>query len=340
MPKASVLAFEKKLVPSDGLLYGSCWGDSEQETRKLIVKEKTVRGTISNRLKKNMQEDPAKLDAEIEKANIQTIDFCTLENDQDTIILNFTLKFLSGVEHPSSCNNQEYSDIYSKCVNNYIKNFGFEELAGRYAYNIENARYLWRNRVGAEKINVHVKVINEDKDGEWDFDSTSMDISNFENSQQESHNELTKLIADTLAGDNQFLLLDIRALAKVGNGQEVYPSEELVRKTRSNDYDKSKFLYQINNQAALHSQKIGNALRTIDTWYKADSDDEFVGPIAIDPYGAVTNRGTAYRNPRNRLDFYTLLDKMINEAKWDQEQQHYVMAVLLRGGVFGESSNQ
>ncbi|WP_228731810.1 type I-F CRISPR-associated protein Cas7f/Csy3, partial [Acinetobacter sp. Colony158] len=47
---ASVLAFEKKLVPSDGYLYGTNWDKrNEQSALKLI--EKSVRGTISNRLK-------------------------------------------------------------------------------------------------------------------------------------------------------------------------------------------------------------------------------------------------------------------------------------------------
>ncbi|WP_151722464.1 type I-F CRISPR-associated protein Cas7f/Csy3, partial [Acinetobacter ursingii] len=42
---ASVLAFEKKLVPSDGYLYGTNWDKrNEQSALKLI--EKSVRGTI------------------------------------------------------------------------------------------------------------------------------------------------------------------------------------------------------------------------------------------------------------------------------------------------------
>lgn len=69
---ASVLAFEKKLVPSDGRLYGTNWEkrtDKAQETL-LPLREKSVRGTISNRLKPAIQSDPLKLNAEVEKANL------------------------------------------------------------------------------------------------------------------------------------------------------------------------------------------------------------------------------------------------------------------------------
>ena len=50
--KASVLAFEKKLVPSDGYLYGTTWQQRGTLEYPLELREKSVRGTISNRLKK------------------------------------------------------------------------------------------------------------------------------------------------------------------------------------------------------------------------------------------------------------------------------------------------
>ncbi|HHH1370443.1 TPA: type I-F CRISPR-associated protein Cas7f/Csy3, partial [Yersinia enterocolitica] len=38
-----------------------------------------------------------------------------------------------------------------------------------------------------------------------------------------------------------------------------------------------------------------------------------------------------------KMDFYTLLDNWVTKGnKPETEQQHYVMAVLIRGGVFGE----
>ena len=70
---ASVLAFEKKFVTSDGYMYGTVW-NNRTEVKALALQEKSVRGTISNRLKAAIKSDPAKLNAEVEKANLQTVD--------------------------------------------------------------------------------------------------------------------------------------------------------------------------------------------------------------------------------------------------------------------------
>lgn len=62
-------------------------------------------------------------------------------------------------------------------------------------------------------------------------------------------------------------MLHIDCYAQVGQAQEVYPSEELILDKNNNKNKKSKVLYAVKDHAAMHSQKIGNALRSIDTWY-------------------------------------------------------------------------
>jgi len=334
---ASVLAFEKKLVPSDGYMYGTSWDERKTKAVPLNLIEKSVRGTISNRIKKAQQDDPLKLDAEVEKPNLQRVDNCALSTEQDTLKLHFTLKILSNVEHPSACNNAALNSSYIAAAKKYIEQEGFRELAKRYALNISNARYLWRNRVGAEKIEVNVKVLGQESDQSWTFDATTIGLRDF-NSEDEQINSLAKEIAMALSGNIEFLLLEINAYAKVGNAQEVYPSEELVLDKSNSKDKKSKILYRIGEIAGMHSQKIGNALRTIDTWYP-EYENVTTGPIAIEPYGAVTNLGIAYRNPKNKTDFYTLFDKFAHgESLTSKEEEHYVMAVLVRGGVFGKSN--
>lgn len=118
---ASVLAFEKKLVPSDGFLYGTSWEKRQTEEEPIVLIEKSVRGTISNRLKAAVKNDPMKLNAEVEKANLQTVDSASLKLDQDTLKLRFTLKVLSGVQHPSVCNEEEHGRGISKMVEDYIE---------------------------------------------------------------------------------------------------------------------------------------------------------------------------------------------------------------------------
>ena len=333
---ASVLAFEKKLAPSDGYMYGTSWEMRNERAVALRLIEKSVRGTISNRLKKALQADPAKLDAEVEKPNLQTVDSCALGPDQDTLKLNFTLKVLSGVENPSACNNDAFNKTYTEAAKAYIETERFTELARRYANNIANARFLWRNRVGVENIEVKVTDLNKDAGQEWTFDSTLMSTRSFDQDVPEI-DTLAEKIAAALSGKTKFLMLGVNAYAQVGKSQEVYPSQELVLDKGNAKTKKSKILYDIDGIAGMHSQKIGNALRTIDTWYP-EFDDADIGPIAIEPYGAVTNLGKAYRNPKAKVDFYTLFDKFARgEALGAKEDEHYVMAILVRGGVFGES---
>lgn len=335
---ASVLAFEKKLVPSDGYMYGTQWEDRNKSNNQTSLQliEKSVRGTISNRLKTAIKSDPVKLNAEVEKANLQTVDSCALAPEQDTLKLHFTLKVLGGVQQPSACNNALFKQSYRRAVRDYIAKEGFKELGKRYALNLANARFLWRNRVGAENIEVQVSALNKDSKQSWVFDATQFSTRHFNNDDKQVA-ELGERIAAALSSEDDFLMLEINCFVQVGKAQEVYPSEELVLDKGKGK--KSKILYAVKGIAAMHSQKVGNALRSIDTWYpEFDDDEKTAGPIAIEPYGAVTNLGKAYRTPKNKQDFYTFFDKWARGAELERtEDEHYVMAILVRGGVFGES---
>ncbi len=339
---ASVLSFEKKLVPSDGRMYGTIWDQRSDQSTPLKVVEKSVRGTISNRPNKKdkaaFEKDPAKLDAKVESPNLQTIDVSALGTGQDTLKLHFTLKVLGGVVYPSACNNAAFNKSYNEATKDYIAREGFVELAKRYAMNIANARFLWRNRVGSENIEVQINALNKGSEQSWIFDSTKLSTRNFD-FDDEQLDTLAERIASALSSENDFLMLEIICFAKVGKAQEIYPSEELVLDKGKGK--KSKELYSVDDGiAAMHSQKIGNALRTIDTWYPDFGDPEnSAGPIAIEPYGAVTNLGRAFRHPtKDKKDFYTFFDKFARGGKLGRiEDEHYVMAVLVRGGVFGES---
>ncbi len=334
---ASVLAFEKKLVPSDGYLFGCNWEAKELAT-PLALQEKSVRGTISNRLKTAVKNDPVKLNAEVEKANLQRVDACALQQEQDTLKLRFTLKVLGGLAQPSACNNAQFKQSFSKAVGQYITKYGCFELAKRYASNLANARFLWRNRVGAEEIEVQIKSLNKGTEQEWSFNAKQFSTRHFDYNDP-NINSLADRIAKALASETEHLMLQIDCYAKVGKAQEVYPSEELVLDKGNSKTKKSKILYAVNGHAAMHSQKIGNALRSIDTWYPDYASEEHsAGAIAIEPYGAVTNLGKAFRTPKDKQDFYTFFDKWARgESLPREEDEHYVMAVLVRGGVFGES---
>ena len=331
---ASVLAFERKLDPSDALLFAGNWEDREKsgDWAPVMLREKSVRGTISNRLKTKDQ-DPAKLDAAIENPNLQTVDVATLPSDSDTLKVQFTLRVLAVAGTPSACNSAAYREKLNSMVQGYVLEQGFGELAKRYATNLANGRFLWRNRIGAESIQVDVAHIQNGLAAKtWTFDALSISTRHFDAAPADL-SELAALMANGLNGDAH-VLLQVTAYVRVGKGQEVYPSQELILdKSRGT---KSKHLYHVDGVAALHSQKIGNAIRAIDTWYEGAQE---LGPIAVEPYGSVTTEGKAYRQPKQKMDFYTLLDNwLLKDQVPPVEQQHFVMAVMIRGGVFGDAN--
>jgi len=330
---ASVLAFERKLSNSDAVMFSGNWDDMEKSDQWPAVKvtEKDVRGTISNRQKNANNTDAAKIDAQVDKANLQTVDVAALPLDHDTLKMVFTLRVLGDLATPTACNKPEYQTALKQVIAGYVEEYQFTELARRYASNLANGRFLWRNRVGAESVNVVLEHIeNGSVSNTWQFDGQALSLRNFDY-QSDDLTAVANVVQAGLKGDS-FAFIKVTAYVRLGAGQEVFPSQELI--LDDSDKRKSKTLYQNKKTAALHSQKIGNALRTIDDWH--NSADE-IGPIAVEPFGAVTSRGKAYRQPKgDENDFYTLFDAWVCKGKVPEaEQQHYVMANLIRGGVFG-----
>lgn len=331
---ASVLAFERVLDISDASFWQKDSENADSQASIVTVQEKSVRGTISNRLKNAVANDPTKLDAETQKANLQRVDSSSLDESNDTLIAKFTCKVLPFTGKPNVCNDQDYQQALLAVVADYQQSQGISELAKRYATNIVNARWLWRNRVGAEKITVTVRFYQQT----LTFNAKDFALNAF-NADDKNLAQLAQWIEQGLTGQ-AFVILSIEAQAHVGYGQEVYPSQELILDTGSK---KSKVLYRVGdvtkNHAGMHSQKVSNAIRTIDTWYPEYEDNHF--PIAIEPYGAVTTLGKAFRQPKQGKDFYNLFDKWVLKGeKPEVSQQHYVMGVLIRGGVFGESGKE
>ena len=334
----SVLAFEAKLVLSDAMMKSGNWDDrgNSSKWKAVKVEEIRARGTISNRMKDEILNDDSKLEQkmkeELKKPNPLLYDKASLPFEDDTLKVSFTLRVLGNIKKPTACNIPVYEKKLSGIVTSYIETYAFKELAKRYAQNIANARFLWRNRVSAESVEVRVKINDEI----LIFDAYDIGMKSFTKS-EESLEKLANAIEEGLKDttEEKFVFIEVDAFVKMGKGQQVYPSQKMNMKTEKGE--KSKFLFKLNEgkdneTAGMHSQKIGNALRTIDDWHSKSSS---VGAIAVEPYGSVTNRGDYYRGSRD--SFYTLLDNWMKKDKEPSEdEQHYLMAVLIRGGVFSE----
>lgn len=335
----SVLAFDRKLEPSDALMYSGNWADINDDKAWQVVElfERRNRAVKSN-FKQEVLDDEEELQKQIAEANLAWGDDAALSHEHDALKVSFTLRVVGGLNQPSVCNKVEFESEYSKRIGAYIQSGGIEELANRYACNIVNGRFLWRNRVGAQEVKI---IVNHNKSPEKALEFQAYDFPLKQTtSKNDSVMKLAQLIKAGLTGDES-ILLAIDAYVNLGKGQRIWPSQEMV--LNSSKGEKSRHLFSLKvkdkNIAAMHSEKIGNALRTIDDWYPQFSETQ--SPIAIEAYGSVTQRGVAYRSTKN--DFKTLLLKWLNSEDCDgigEHTKHFVVAMLIRGGVFGEGEGE
>jgi len=356
----SLLSFERKLETSDALMYSGNWNDiSYNENDKEIKDTKTEspwKGIkITPRFNRSTQSAHGIKDADKTQPNPVSSgnDDANLPHDKDTLKTSFTLRVIGNVGKPFACNDFSFESAIKEKVNEFKKSeAGLEELAFRYAYNIVNGRFLWRNQVCVDDIIIHV-FNGKDKEP-LKFNPVNYSLNKFDEKPDDTDlQKLKVIIKNGLDSENDFVFLQIDAYVRLGNGQHVYPSEEM------NMNEKGKTLFKLDECAAMHNVKIGNAIRTIDTWYgekvlvkEGDktnsitlSPDDEKHPIAIEPYGSVTQRGCAYRAKKN--DLYELMVNWVNEnsnensneKSLEPDDKNYVVANLIRGGVFSRKSS-
>lgn len=150
----SVLAFSRKLEVSDALMASGLWSDIDQSDKWQPIKlhEKRNRATKSQFGAK---------DEEKKEPNLSWGDDASLPHDADTLRISFTIKILGQLEEPTACNSPEFEERVNQVIKTYRTDHQFIELATRYANNIANGRFLWRNRVGAEAVCINVKYGKE-----------------------------------------------------------------------------------------------------------------------------------------------------------------------------------
>ncbi|EKO3611959.1 type I-F CRISPR-associated protein Csy3 [Vibrio metschnikovii] len=329
---STIFSLNKRIAPSAGVFYGAKWDNRQDNNLEpLVNQDKTVKGTMSHHIKNTVASDPMKLQKEIEKANIQRIDECALSVNHDTLVCDFSVKFLPVIDGIEACNNPEYLERYLKSIDEYSKNYEYRELAHRYAFNLASGRWLWKNRVGAECIEVIISLNNGDGvDKQWVFKSKS--IGTVVN-RADDINEMAEFIRQALAGERSHVNLMVRGCSLLGTGQVVYPSQEFIQEKNSTEGAKNKVLYSKNGIAGIHDQKIGNAIRTIDTWYP--NYDEYNRIISIEVYGSVTALSKVFRSPVTGTDYHNLMLKMIEGEEMSEDELHYIHAMFIRGGVLG-----
>lgn len=243
-----------------------------------------------------------------------------------------------------------FAEFYEKAINNKALN----QVCYRYARNILNGRWLWRNRIYSNNITIQVFELDQLSE------KLIITIDNAKKLPLNHFNDFTTeeimlgdLLAEGFAGKN---FKGYKVVADIDFGisgtLEVYPSQNY----RDSDKNKSKnsnvlskSLYKIpladnkNNDldnyecmgiAAFRDQKISNAIRTIDDYYNSFEEFEVIAPV--EPSGANKELNMFLRAGSD--SGFDILKKIeLLDYKKDEKEFCFLLAMLIRGGVFGEA---
>ncbi len=318
------LACSRAINFSEGKFSQDNWGKYGAGA-PLEVYHKAVLATKSYDMKEEEIETTAL------EPNPQQGDACALSTEYDTLKLDFSMMILPVAGQIHLCPSEEYYKLLLNMYRYVHEHNLYYKLAQLYVNNIANARYLWRNRRSASQI--EVIVVMGDKRFTFNAKDFSLDEFVLDNDDiNEIANEMARVLGSS---EEDFLELRVTCYAKLGTGMEVFPSQEMTMKEE--DEKIGKVLFEYEGSAGMHSQKINNAIRTIDIWYPRYNELQF--PLPADNYGANRTLGIILR-PKG-YTFYDYIDKYIeNLAEAPEEDLLYIMAVIVRGGLFGPPSEK
>lgn len=286
-------------------------------------------------------------------SNVQITDTAKLDPRSTALKVRFQVRVLDLEQSlfavAASKGEQDTTVVkrYRESVERFIavakESEGLQEVARRIARNIANGRWLWRNRTLAQSIRIEVRGLGGRLFGQ--FDALAISLNHFDQ-MSESECALASAIADGLRGEAHETIV-IEAIVDFGirGSIEVFPSQNYVEKKPKGfarplycvghpesraaaegnlDFDAIREM----GQAALRDQKIGNALRTIDTWYPAYAERR--RPIPVEPNGANLDAQAFFRDKKTSAFEYA---RRFNQLDPSTAEGQFMIASLIRGGV-------
>jgi len=343
----AVTSFKRASVISDGGFYNL---DESGRESPLDVIRHGIRGTQNINQDKDTKE----------VSNIQVTESARTAPDARMFSVRYGLKMLPLSQSLDACAGTDAS-LMREYVNKFIEaaseSDGLDEVCRRIARNILNARWLWRNRMIGKSVSVSVRGENVEIEN---VDSLSISLNNFDD-YIEDERILGGRIAAALRGSVENQWLRIEAVVDLGftGSIEVFPSQNYIEKKPdgfarplyklgrpdpvTTDLMGRQSLIGFNDvrvmgQAALRDQKIGNALRTIDTWYPEAQANGYK-PIPVEPEGANLDQMTFYRRNKKGSSAFDIARRLA-EVDPNSEDGMFMIAAIMRGGVYGESGKE
>lgn len=309
----------------------------------LIQEDQGYMGTISNYYnEKDYLSNIEKQKKSPLSPNPGKQDNAFLSPENDVVVIKGSIKFVNNFLSPTLTDSKEQKTVYTSFVNQYIEEFGLNELISRYLKNIISGKILWRNKFGLNKL-IDIEFKSLGKTSHYRFDTSliqSLDLNKdiFVNELQKSHfNQLVSDLSNAIKNSDTCAFLNVQYFVEIGFSSAVFPSQLFLDEKPEN---KGRCLsYQLieknKKQAVLHSQKIANAIRTIDNWYEDNSE-----AIPVEVYGVVVTQREAHR-PSGKNSFYDFFEPkkfkaFVGDYKSQKSQdKHYLMSMFIKGGVFG-----
>lgn len=330
-----VLAFKRGHVVSDALMFNQL---PTGETPVEVIRH-GIRGT------QNIVGDEA-----TEVVNIQITETAKLDTNATALIARFNLAFLPISDALNACTgkNKEESSGIRQSIESFLERAktseGLNEVARRYARNIGNGRWLWRNRTIASTVRINVMAGSfgdNNKAVIASFNALVIPTNQFAEYNADEI-KLGEEIAQQMRGDSLKTLTVEAIITLRVQGSEVFPSQNYIEKKPTGfarplykvghpePADKTSF--RVMGQAAIRDQKVFNAIRTIDTWYPSYEEEGF--PISIEPKGASMEMQEFYRDKQSSS---FELFKRLNDIDPDTEDGMFCIACFDRGGVYSET---
>lgn len=329
----SVCSFSRSIQPSLGYFYAK----NETNLEPIGITTENLRATFSD-FSSSKKRDEFKL----ADGNIHKVESAYLPAGFNTLLVKYSVKSVANMLKPENINNEDAARVFEKFSELYVQRGGVDHLSELYVRNIVSGKPLWRNLTIADGAKVKVSFL----DKEFSFDVPKELSESFFEKYKNEIKEISSYFAEGLKSYSKFSMLYVENELFVGEGQEVFPSQEFIDKDRVKDAPDRTLSSRVTNgvrQAIFHDAKIGNAIRTIDTWYE---DSDSARALAVEPFGIDRDYSVAVRF-RDKTDFYSLVSKHINtmiedmtEGKPLTGKEHFVAACLIRGGVFSGDSKK
>lgn len=306
---------------------------SSEALHPVLVTRETVRGT---------QAAAATAEAKRGVPNVQAVDFARLPAGTGALLIEGNVLVTNHGTVLETCNEATFAQAHAEFIGAFGAAGGVRLLAERYVMNLLNGSILFRNRIG---LNIRCAVQADGIEVELAEHAIQpgvrLSLSDIvDESVRVSAERLVDAYASALRGDRSPLLLKVRAYAEMDVEQEVYPSQEFVQ---DQDKGQGRCLARAARQdglaqTAFHGRKVGNALRTIDTWYP-----NALKALPVEPFGVDQSAQAALRG--GKTDFYNLMLRMpeLTQTLRDgavTDEALFVAAVFVRGGVFSKSSKK